>query len=87
MSELELGNEIVALDFEKQPEVVYQVLYNSIANECRMEEWTQDQIDNPKESGYAINYGLYEEMGCVYSIEEVERLIKRLTNQSNGIVY
>ena len=72
---------------KERPVKKYQLLYDAASGEHRVEEWTQDEIDDWENSGYRKCNGHFDEIGLFDSEEELEKAIEELKGQDVFAVF
>ena len=60
----------------KKPRVKYQLMVNTAAGEYRVNEWTEEELEDWENSGYRTQEGHYTEVGLFDTQEELDAAIK-----------
>ena len=54
---------------------MYQLMYNNAAGEHRINQWSQEDVDSWKASGYRLQEGYFSEVGLYETEDELDEAI------------
>jgi len=66
---------------------MYQLMYNNAAGEHYVNEWTTDQIERWRSSGYRLQEGHFREIALCSSEDELEEQIRELAGATIYAVF